>query len=145
VPVNIAVLVSSNWRTSKTIRSKTQSPTTDGKFGLDLFFTRCGVITLSATSVGKLADAWGDETKNWAGKTAKVYAGDIPFGADFKRGVVVEPVSPAVKLNPDGTVAIDFEDEAPPVKSAKKAAPSDKTKVKAKQQPAADFNDEIPY
>jgi hypothetical protein len=73
----------------------------EGKFGPDLTFVSGATVTLNKTSVSNLAEAWGDETDNWIAKTARAYAGDIPYQGGFKRGVVVVPVSPPIKVNDD--------------------------------------------
>jgi hypothetical protein len=74
----------------------------EGEYGLNLTFTNGATVTLNKTSVGNLADAWGEEADNWIAKRAKAYAGDIAYKGDFRRGVVVVPVSPPTEPNDDG-------------------------------------------
>ena len=84
----------------------------EGEYGLNLTFTNGATVTLNKTSVGNLADAWGNDSENWIAKGARAYAGDIPYKGDFKRGVVVVPVSPPIKPGNDGK-PVDFSEDVP--------------------------------
>ena len=84
----------------------------------DCEFQDGGVLTLNATNLRALADAWGTQTEAWIGKEVELYAGKTEFKGEQRDSVLVRPISPPI-----------------PVSERPKPVP----------KPAADMNDEIPF
>ena len=60
----------------------------------DLYFESGDVLSLNKTSVRTLIKSYGDDSRDWTGKTVELYAGEVDFKDGKTDAVLVRPISP---------------------------------------------------
>jgi hypothetical protein len=94
-----------------------------GRFkGPDMELQDGSVLSLNATNMRTLANAWGTETDGWIGKEIELYVGKTQFQGQDRDSVLVRTISPPIPLG-----------ERP------------KPKLKPASNSSAELNDEIPF
>jgi hypothetical protein len=100
---------------------------TDGKYGPNLVLECGDIINLNKTNARTLAKAWGKNSEDWIAKEVRAFAGELPYDGRTKLGVVLEPISPALKPDEQTKPDDDGGSESQPMSAAE------------------DFDDEIPF
>jgi hypothetical protein len=68
---------------------------TEGRYGKpDLLFARGERLSLNATNVKTLIDAYGSSDQDWIGMNVELYAGTTRYQGQEKDSVLVRPISP---------------------------------------------------
>lgn len=71
-----------------------------GKFERpDCQFQDDTILSLNATNVRLLANAWGTESGDWVGKEVELYVGKTTYQGASRDSVLVKPISPPIPLH----------------------------------------------
>lgn len=96
-----------------------------GRFkGPDMELQDGNILSLNATNMRMLANAWGTETDRWIGKEIELYVGKTQFQGETRDSVLVKTISPPVPLA---------------------ERPQPKPKPAAKPAATVDMDDSIPF
>jgi hypothetical protein len=74
---------------------------TMGRFGKpDVEFQGGGILSLNATNLRTIANAWGTETNDWIGKELEMYVGKVAYQGQDMPSVMVRTISPPIPPKP---------------------------------------------
>jgi hypothetical protein len=70
--------------------------TEEGKYGkLNLIFTDRSAVSLNATNLRTLVEAFGFETANWPGHSVELAAGELKYDGKFNPAILIAPLESA--------------------------------------------------
>jgi hypothetical protein len=110
-----------------TPRRDTIEDVTEGSYGKPVLTFKSGRrFSLNATNNDITRAAFGDDSDDWPGREVELYARETKFNGDTRATVLIRTISPSLTL-------------------AERSEPAEEPKPEAKQPPADEMDDDIPF